>query len=135
MRTSITRTQGGQLLSALCNLLGTWRTLLCPLLHPLLYLPVLLITLTACGTLGERGEMAERAESGEMRESGGARGVDPAAVSATECMAPRPTICTMEYRPVCATLVTDREKTYASGCNACADVAVASHRPNACDTD
>jgi len=38
----------------------------------------------------------------------------------------------MEYRPVCATLIDKGTRTYASGCNACADVVVASYLPDAC---
>jgi hypothetical protein len=39
----------------------------------------------------------------------------------------------MEYRPVCADLQNGNQETYASGCNACADVAVVSWTPNACE--
>jgi hypothetical protein len=42
----------------------------------------------------------------------------------TQCRNPRPMVCTMEYRPVCATLSGGGMATYPSGCNACADVAV-----------
>ncbi|EED34448.1 hypothetical protein NOR51B_385 [Luminiphilus syltensis NOR5-1B] len=48
------------------------------------------------------------------------------------CNEPRPQVCTMEYRPVCAELKAGGSKDYASGCNACADIAVIAHRPNAC---
>ncbi len=63
-------------------------------------------------------------------------GGDPEAVpasAATTCTDPRPMVCTMEYRPVCADLVAGAEKTYPSGCNACADVAVASWRDGPCE--
>ena len=50
----------------------------------------------------------------------------------TQCTDPRPQVCTMEYNPVCATLVAGGSKQYASGCNACADDAVASHLPGPC---
>jgi len=40
----------------------------------------------------------------------------------------------MEYWPVCATLAAGGSKTYASGCNACADIAVASYSDGACET-
>ena len=49
------------------------------------------------------------------------------------CTEPRPMVCTMEYRPVCADLQNGNQETYASGCNACADVAVVSWTPNACE--
>lgn len=52
---------------------------------------------------------------------------------AIRCSEPRPTICTMEYRPVCATLSAGGTATYASPCNACADIAVVSHTPAACE--
>lgn len=61
---------------------------------------------------------------------------DPETVSGsttTSCTDPRPMVCTMEYRPVCAALVAGTEKTYPSGCNACADVAVASWRDGPCE--
>ena len=57
---------------------------------------------------------------------------DPAAAAGTECADPRPQVCTMEYNPTCATLVAGGIKEYASGCNACADDAVASYVPGAC---
>jgi len=41
----------------------------------------------------------------------------------------------MEYNPVCATLVVGGVKQYASGCNACADDAVASYVPDVCPSD
>lgn len=49
-----------------------------------------------------------------------------------ECTQPRPQVCTMEYRPVCARLESDRLMTYSSPCNACADDAVTAWRPGAC---
>lgn len=55
-----------------------------------------------------------------------------AATTDVPCQSPRPMVCTMEYRPVCASLVAGGEKTYPSGCNACADIAVASYTPDAC---
>lgn len=50
------------------------------------------------------------------------------------CEVPRPRVCTMEYRPVCATLVSNASKTYASGCNACADIAVVGYIDDPCET-
>ncbi len=51
----------------------------------------------------------------------------------TACIEPRPQICTMDYTPVCAGLVSGEVKTYSNGCSACADVNVVSHRPAACE--
>ena len=49
------------------------------------------------------------------------------------CAEPRPKICTMIYQPVCANLLEGGIKEYASACNACADVAVTSYKPDACE--
>lgn len=49
------------------------------------------------------------------------------------CTEPRPEICTREYNPVCATLNTGKEKTYATGCTACADPAVTKYRQGPCE--
>lgn len=46
---------------------------------------------------------------------------EAAAPEGTECTDPRPQICTMEYLPVCASLNDGSQRTYASGCSACAD--------------
>ena len=51
----------------------------------------------------------------------------------TPCEDPRPQICTMEYRPVCATLDSGELKTFGSGCSACGDALVQQHRPGACE--
>jgi hypothetical protein len=55
----------------------------------------------------------------------------------TACRAPRPEICTREYRPVCARLAGEPERwvTRSNGCVACSDPAVEGHRPGACGTD
>jgi cytochrome c5 len=50
----------------------------------------------------------------------------------TRCEEPRPQVCTMEYAPSCATLITGGQKEYSSGCNACADDAVAGYVPGPC---
>jgi hypothetical protein len=44
-------------------------------------------------------------------------------------------VCTMEYMPVCADLVAGGTATYPSGCNACADVAVASWVESPCEEE
>lgn len=51
---------------------------------------------------------------------------------ATVCEDPRPQICTMDYRPVCATLEDGSTKTYSNGCGACADANVSSWIENSC---
>lgn len=67
-----------------------------------------------------------------------------AAADITECKEPRPQMCTREYRPVCGLrdtgvrCVTEpcprtEHKTYGNACDACADSAVLSHRPGACE--
>ena len=56
----------------------------------------------------------------------------PVSSSVTQCSMPRPQVCTMEYAPACATLVEGGRKEYASGCNACADDAVAGYTAGPC---
>lgn len=61
----------------------------------------------------------------------------------TLCPEQRPQICTMDYRPVCATRDTGvrcvtapcpatEQKTYSNGCSACADVKIIGHIPDEC---
>jgi hypothetical protein len=61
----------------------------------------------------------------------------------TECTNPRPEMCTMDYRPVCATKDTGvrcitepcdstETATYSNGCSACSDPTVLSYVPEAC---
>lgn len=54
------------------------------------------------------------------------------APGATVCEDPRPQVCTMDYRPVCATLKDGSTRTYSNGCGACADVEAVSWVENAC---
>ena len=85
-----------------------------------IFIVVALAALVACST------------GGEPRPS------KPEAVSAapvTLCTEPRPMVCTMEYRPVCAAMVVGGKKTYPSGCNACADIAVQSWMDAPCEDD
>ncbi len=51
---------------------------------------------------------------------------------ATVCEDPRPQMCTMDYRPVCATHADGSTKTYSNGCGACADAVVTSWVEGAC---
>lgn len=53
----------------------------------------------------------------------------------SQCVDPRPQVCTMEYNPVCAVLGNGSSKQYSSPCNACADDAVKSYLPGACVLD
>jgi len=48
------------------------------------------------------------------------------------CAAPRPQVCTREYRPVCGTRRDGSRQTYGNACSACADAKVASHIPGPC---
>lgn len=61
-----------------------------------------------------------------------------------KCKEPRPQICTQEYNPVCATKSTGvmcittpcpstEEKTYATGCTACADHKVIEYKKGQCE--
>ena len=76
--------------------------------------PILLaMTLAACA--GQRGP---------------ASAADPAE---TICVEPRPEVCTMDYRPVCARLESGEMRTYSNACGACADAAVIAHLPGACE--
>ena len=86
----------------------------------ILMLSVLLLSTASCATLG--GGTAQGVSAGT------ANGVPPVV-----CSDPRPRICTMEYRPVCAQLVAGGEQTFASKCNACADIAVATYIPKQCE--
>jgi hypothetical protein len=62
-------------------------------------------------------------------------GEDPANTwaGATACIpSARPSVCTREYRPVCARRRNGERRTYPNGCEACLDPSVLDHRPGAC---
>ncbi len=40
------------------------------------------------------------------------------------CPSPRPQVCTLDYRPVCALLGNGERREYSNGCSACGDEAV-----------
>ena len=48
------------------------------------------------------------------------------------CEEPRPQVCTMDYRPVCASLSGGGWKTFSNGCSACADSSVEGWSDGAC---
>ena len=49
------------------------------------------------------------------------------------CESERPRVCTMIYDPVCGRRGDGSLDTYASPCNACADVAVSAWHPETCE--
>jgi hypothetical protein len=51
------------------------------------------------------------------------------------CPEPRPQMCTMEYRPVCAQQADGRFKTYSNGCTSCSDPTVVGYRDGACEEE
>ena len=51
------------------------------------------------------------------------------------CTEPRSPLCTRDYRPVCAQLVSGLFKTYSNGCTACADDKVISWVDLKCDNE
>jgi len=66
-------------------------------------------------------------------------------VVTTQCTNPRPEMCTMDYKPVCATKDTGircittpcpstEKATYSNGCTACSDANVISYQLAKCDS-
>ncbi len=51
------------------------------------------------------------------------------------CPEPRPQMCTMDYRPVCAQLKDGSFKTYANACSSCSDPNVSGYREGACEKE
>ena len=64
---------------------------------------------------------------------GGYRGHGATRAAETICVEPRPEVCTMDYRPVCARLESGERRTYSNACGACADPEVAASVPGACE--
>jgi hypothetical protein len=88
-------------------------------------LPLFLVSvLVSCAPMSGTG-VSKDDNSNDASELG-----NPAS---TQCRDPRPMVCTMEYRPVCATLVSGGTATYPSGCNACADIVVDSWTDGPCE--
>jgi hypothetical protein len=50
----------------------------------------------------------------------------------TQCVDPRPEVCTHEYRPVCGESEDGSMKTYGNACGACSHQEVTGHRPGEC---
>jgi len=48
------------------------------------------------------------------------------------CPEPRPQMCTMDYRPVCAQMKDGSSKEYSNGCTSCSDPNVSGYRDGAC---
>ncbi len=80
----------------------------------------LIVVLVNCAPMSGTGVPA--------KNTSGAEGA-----GSTQCSDPRPMVCTMEYRPVCATLVSGDAATYPSGCNACADILVKNWTDGPCE--
>lgn len=51
----------------------------------------------------------------------------------TECVEPRPEVCTMDYTPVCGQLEDGSRKVYSNACGACSDPAVVAYGPGLCE--
>jgi len=50
----------------------------------------------------------------------------------TQCVNPRPQVCTHDYRPVCGESEDGTTKTYGNACGACSHQTVIGHRPGEC---
>lgn len=59
-------------------------------------------------------------------------GANDATKQWTQCTDPRPQVCTMDYRPVCAKKKDGSLETYSNGCIACDDQEVVGHIEGAC---
>lgn len=63
----------------------------------------------------------------------GCQTAPPEARLAVECEAPRPEICTFEYRPVCGLEQGGEWRTEGNGCSACANPEILGYNEGACD--
>ena len=82
--------------------------------------PSPLIKLKAIGTDGDTGFEHEISLSSLQQ------------AKPTKCTDPRPQLCTMDYRPVCAKKSDGTQKTYANGCGACSDPEVLEYLAGEC---
>ena len=71
--------------------------------------------------------------TGVFKDDNAKSALEAESAASVQCSEPRPMVCTMEYRPVCATLVSGDTATYPSGCNACADIVVKSWTEGPCE--
>ena len=58
--------------------------------------------------------------------------INPGTEGLTLCLEPRPEICTMEYRVVCAQLQDGSFKEYSNACSSCSDENVVGYRDGSC---
>ncbi len=58
--------------------------------------------------------------------------INPGTEGLTLCQEPRPEVCTMEYRVVCAQLQDGSFKEYSNACSSCSDANVVGYRDGSC---
>jgi len=80
---------------------------------PIAVLAVAVLTLTACA-------------------SGSSPQINPDAGELTLCPEPRPEVCTMEYRVVCAQMQDGSFREFSNGCSSCTDPNVVGYRDGSC---
>jgi alkaline phosphatase D len=88
--------------------------------------PAPVITLQAIGVDGKTG-FTHTVKLNELQA-----GTNSSNKKQTICTDPRPQLCTMDYRPVCAQLEDGSFKTYANGCAACSDQMVTTYEEGVC---
>ncbi len=57
---------------------------------------------------------------------------DDGGLAITECVEPRPEMCTMDYTPVCGQFGDGTTKVYSNACSACSDPTVVAYGPGLC---